>query len=291
MENTTAKVSCFARAYHYKNNQAHIFADSAAEAILGDDYQRIAESMGQGIHFFFPGFQGTKEEGLRMIVDQQLSPSVLGRSAYSEKMLENEMRLGCKQYLVFAAGYDTFAIRHCDTTLAVYELDLPEMLDDKRKRIMNAGLISCAVDVPCSLASAEWADELLKKGYRKQEKTFGSLLGISYYLSKSEFRDLISAVGRIFAQGSAICFDVPSENESRETKINQALARGAGEQMKALYSYRELESLLDECGFRIYEHLDHQAMTEQYFSDYNSHTPDHPIAAPEGVSYILAVRA
>ena len=31
MENLTAKVSCFARAYHYRNNDAHIFADTVAE--------------------------------------------------------------------------------------------------------------------------------------------------------------------------------------------------------------------------------------------------------------------
>ena len=35
MENLTAKVSCFARAYHYKNNPVHIFADPAAGSLLG----------------------------------------------------------------------------------------------------------------------------------------------------------------------------------------------------------------------------------------------------------------
>lgn len=30
MDNMTAKVSCFARAYHYKNNSIHIFTDDIA---------------------------------------------------------------------------------------------------------------------------------------------------------------------------------------------------------------------------------------------------------------------
>ena len=77
MDNMTAKVSCFARAYHFENNKTHIFADSMAKLILGDDFNQIAESMIQGISFFIPGFEGTKEEGLRLIVDKQLSPSVL----------------------------------------------------------------------------------------------------------------------------------------------------------------------------------------------------------------------
>ena len=35
MDNMTAKVSCFARAYHYKNNSIHIFSDNIAEALYG----------------------------------------------------------------------------------------------------------------------------------------------------------------------------------------------------------------------------------------------------------------
>ena len=96
MESITAKVSCFARAYHYKNSASTIFADTAAEALLGQDYDRIAESMTQGVGFFLPGFNGSPEEGLRLIVDRQLSPSVLGRSAHCERMLKNEIRLGCR---------------------------------------------------------------------------------------------------------------------------------------------------------------------------------------------------
>ena len=94
MDNTTAKVSCFARAYHFENNKTHIFADSMAKKVLGDDYDHIAKSMMQGIDFFLPGFEGTKEEGLRLIVDKQLSPYVLGRSAYCERKLLDKIKNG-----------------------------------------------------------------------------------------------------------------------------------------------------------------------------------------------------
>ena len=112
MENMTAKVSCFARAYHYKNNDCYVFKDGMAEKLLGEhDYQMVAENMEHGIDFFAPGFRGTKEEALRFIVDTQLSPSVLARSAFCEQHLKNECALGCRQYIIFAAGYDTFAFR------------------------------------------------------------------------------------------------------------------------------------------------------------------------------------
>ena len=128
MDNMTAKVSCFARAYHYKNNSIRIFTDDIAEKLLGEDYNQIAKNMSDGIDFFCPGFEGTREEGLRLILDRQLSPSVLGRSVFCESKLAYAIANGCKQYLVFAAGYDAYALRNKDSAIKVYELDYPELL-------------------------------------------------------------------------------------------------------------------------------------------------------------------
>ena len=290
MENITAKVSCFARAYHYKNSESPIVEDTAAKALLGEDYDQIAESMTQGVGFFLPSFNGSPEEGLRLIVDRQLSPSVLGRSAYCERMLENEIRLGCRQYVIFASGYDTFAIRNSNAALSVYEIDLPEVLADKQRRIEKAGLESRVIYVPCDLSETSWKDQLTDSGFRRDQKSFGSLLGISYYLGKDEFRSLLEMLGGTMSEGSAICFDYQSREESPETATNQALAQGAGEQMKAQYDAQEMEALLEECGFLVYEHLDHTKMTNQYFSDYNQRDPEHSMKAPAGVCYVLAVR-
>lgn len=290
MENTTAKVSCFARAHHYRNSTAHIFADTAAEQLLGPEYEQIAQSMSQGIGFFLPDFQGNAEEGLRQIVEKQLAPSVLGRSAYCETMLENEKRLGCRQYVVFASGYDTFALRNKDVSLRVYELDLPEVLADKKAKAEAAGLEDGAICVPCDLSRPSWAQKLTESGFRHTRKSFCSLLGISYYLAKDEMKALLQALGGILREGSAICFDYPSEDGGRETRINEMLAQGAGERMKARYGEREWEALLEECGFLLYEHLGPDEMTAQYFSTYNERCPEHRMEAPKGVCYALAVR-
>lgn len=290
MDNMTAKVSCFARAYHYKNNQIHIFKDSVASILLGSDYEQIAQNMMNGIAFFLPDFVGTKEEGLRQIVDKQLSPSVLGRSAFCEKMLEREKGLGCKQYMIFASGYDTFSLRNEDKSLSVFEMDLPDLLTDKIERIKGTGINTDSVFVPCNLAKTTWKEKLLQAGYMPAQKSFGSLLGISYYLSKEDFKSLLQAVSELMVGGSLICFDYPSENESKETKTNQMLAMGAGEQMKALYANLELEDLLLSCGFEIKVHLNHDEMTRQYFSDYNNCNSEYAMKAPVGVGYVLAER-
>ncbi len=290
MDHMTAKISCFARAYHWQNNPVPVFADSAAKQLLGEDYQQIAQSMTQGIPFFLPDYHGSPEEGLRLIVDRQLSPSVLGRGAYCERMLANEQRLGCRQYVLLASGYDTFALRNRGSSLAVYELDLPDVLADKQSRIEKAGLESGSVYVPCDLADPAWKDRITESGFDPGQKAFCSLLGISYYLDKDAFRSLLTALSSLLCDGSAICLDYPSTEDGHETRTNQTLAQGAGEQMKAQYAPRELEALLAECGFLVCEHLDHEAMTGQYFAEHNRACPEHPLEAPKGVCYLLAVR-
>ena len=127
-------------------------------------------------------------------------------------------------------------------------------------------------------------------GYRTEQKAFGSLLGLSYYLSRDAFRELLGRAGGLMAPGSAICFDYPLRRGSRVTGINEALAAGAGEAMQAAYTEQEIQQLLAECGFLVYEHLDAAQMTEQYFAAYNRSSSEHPMEAPDGVCCVLAVR-
>ena len=290
MENTTAKVSLFARGYHYENNSVHIFADTVAKKLLGQEYDQIAQSMSQGVGFFIPGFKGTSDEGLRIIVDNQLSPSVLGRSAFCEKMIENKVKEGFRQIVLLASGYDTFAIRNRNEELSVFELDLPGAIEDKKMKIESAGLQSCATYVPCDLSESEWMSKIKNAGYDSEQKSFCSLLGISYYLTKDEFKALMKSLVGMLCEGSGVCLDYPSDDVGKEAKTNQALASGAGEQMKAVYSSKEMMDILSECGFAVKESLGATEMTDQYFAEYNNNNPDHPMKAPEGVSYVFATR-
>ncbi len=290
MNHTTALVSCFARAFHVRNNEIHIFSDPAAYLLLQEDYARIAQHMTEGIPFFLPGFTGSPEEGLRRIVDGQLSPSVLGRSAFCEQMLKEAVTGGCEQYLLLGAGYDTFGIRNPFPSLTVYEADLPDLLADKRKRMQNAGLHSCAEPVPCDLSDPEWVNKLQETGFDCSRQTFVSLLGISYYLSNDSFHALLSLLGRLLSDRPQLCFDIPLEEAGHEAQINRALAQEAGEPMKAVYTSAELLMMLKQCGFELQLLLTPEQMTEQIFSAYNTANPDHRILAPEGVFYLLAER-
>lgn len=281
-KNMTALISCYARCYHYKNNKYRIFSDNYAEKLLtNEEYNSISENMSNGIKFFNPKFIGTKAEGLRWIVDNKLSPSVLGRSAFTEKSLMNAIRLGCRQYLIFASGYDTFAYRNNIQNLKIFEIDKKEMIQDKKKRVPNV-----AHYIECDFTDNNWTNNILNSDYDKNTISFSSLLGISYYLTKEEFSNMIKNISNIVSENSSIVFDYPvKSNEQLES-----LASAANEEMKSTYSYNDIEKILSDNGFLIYEHLNSEEMTNNYFDTYNTFNPNNKIYAPNNVNYCLAVK-
>lgn len=291
-KNITALVSSFSRSYHHKNNEYKIFDDDMADKILTEEeYTSISKNMISGIKFFNPEFVGTKEEALRWIVDNQLSPSVLGRSAFCESSLLNAITIGCKQYLIFASGYDTFAYRNNIDNLKVFEIDRSEMIDDKISRLKSNNVDHSKVNfIKGDFLNKEWIDKLLNSVYDKKELSFSSLLGISYYLTKEEFSNLINYISRIVCNGSSIIFDYPTYDNSVQTDLNERLASGANEEMKSKYLYDEITKILEDNNFLIYEHLNDKEMTNNYFDKYNILNPNNKIIAPKGVSYCLAVK-
>lgn len=212
------------------------------EKILSDEeYNSIAINMPNGIKFFNPNFVGSNEDALNWIVNNQLSPSVLGRSIFCEKALLNAIKFGCNEYLIFASGYDTFAYRNNIENLKVFEIDKAEMIENKIKRLSNSGIDYSKVNfIRCDFTDENWINKIIDSNYDKNQISFSSLLGISYYLTKKEFSLMIKNISDILYDGSSIVFDYPTYEDSEETKINENLAHGANEPMKSkLFIQRE----------------------------------------------------
>ena len=288
-KNMTALVSCFARAYHNENSKIKIYKDELAEKILSkEEYDNISINMSHGIKFFNPQFTGNNEEALEWIVNNNIAPSVLARSAFTAKSIERDKLLGLKQYLIFASGYDTYG--YTDNELQSYEIDRPEIIEDKINRVKKSNIDASNVEyIRADFTKSNWQNALKNSDIDFDKKVFCSLLGISYYLTKDEFYNMIEIISNLICKGSTIVFDYPIVEDSEKERINRELAKGANEEMKSKYSYKELELKFQKYNLLIYEHLDDEDINKQYFKEYNLKN-ENKIYAPKGVNYCLAFK-
>ena len=296
--NLTARLSAFARAFHYANHLAPVFADCIAPLLFSaEEYAAIASYLSEGISFFDPNFQGTAAQALRHVVDTQLAPSPLGRSAFCEQALALSAQLGVSQYLLLGAGLDTFSLRQpaWAQALQIFELDQPALFSEKRQRLASAelSLPDNVQQLETDLASPDWAAALYANpAFSDQKRSFVSALGLSYYLSAPAFGSLLQQLSRLCPPGSSLVFDYPVQEKqsTAQTLRQQQLAVAAGEPMCAAYTESALTQLLAGHGFLVYEHLTPAQIDQRFFHACCAAQPEYPIRAFPGVCYVLAVR-
>ena len=285
-QNMTALVSLFARAYHQKSKDIKIFDDPlSTKLITKKEYEMIRLSMSQGISFFNPNFKGSKEEALKWIVDHQLSPSVLLRSAFCKEAIEEMKEKGCKQYLDFASGYDSFAYYY-QNQMHVFEIDKKEVIEDKRQRCKDVDIENIQF-LSIDLGKDNWINRLLESTYQENQLSVCSLLGLSYYLTHDQFKRLLKEISKHMIKGSRLVYDYPSYQESDETRKSEVLAKEANETMRVKYSFEQLKEILDLCHLKIVRHDDYR-ITLDSLIHYNEYYKDNPIIAPKGVCYCVA---
>ncbi|WP_249709784.1 class I SAM-dependent methyltransferase [Bacillus cereus] len=295
----TSLVSAFGRAYHSEFDNPKIFDDYVAKEFISQKERNDIEmNMVQGIHFFNTDiaqqFQDNPQEILKWITQVQLSPTPLARAAYCERVLLHEITLGTKQYVILGAGLDTFSFRHreLENKIEVFEVDHPSTQKFKKERIKEAEL-----EVPNHLhfVSMNFTkgfsyEQLQNEGF-ENKKTFFSLLGVSYYLTKEELSSLIECLFEMVPEGSSIVFDYPDENLFTEKGLSNRvenmvkMAAIGGEPMKSCFSYAEMEALLEKAGLLIYEHLSPKDINTFYFEGRNDY-----LKAFETVHYVHAVK-
>ncbi|MGE8206995.1 class I SAM-dependent methyltransferase [Heyndrickxia sp. NPDC080065] len=296
----TSLISAFGRAYHSQFDTPKIFNDYLAKDLIKqNEFNDIKENMVQGIHFFNKDiaqkFKENTDEILKWIVQIQLSPTPLARAAYCEKVLLNEVMLGLKQYVILGAGLDTFCFRYpeMENSLEIFEIDHPATQEFKKKRLDEAqfNIPSNLHFVPMDFTKKFSYQTLLDEGFNCNKKTFFSLLGVSYYLTKEEISSLIDHLFALVPSGSSIVFDYADEKLFEEKGISNRvenmvkMASASGESMKSCFTYDEIENLLEKAGLLIYEHLQPDKINEQYFDNRKDY-----LLAFETIHYLHAVK-
>ena len=202
---------------------------------------------------------------------------------------------GVEQYLVCAAGFDTVAYRQPDwaKNLQIFEIDHPVSAEDKQNRLQQA-----KIDIPSNLhfvradfSKQNWINNLVDcKAFCNEKISFCSILGLIYYLSKDKFENLLCEISSVLPVNSSIVFDYPNECYFEKQDKHSKLANAANETMKSSFSYREMEEILKKHHFLIFEHLNSEKMTAQYFTSYNKANPEHQMEAQKNVNYCLCMK-
>ncbi|MDZ5473389.1 class I SAM-dependent methyltransferase [Bacillus sp. 31A1R] len=296
----TSLISAFGRAYHSKFDEPKIFDDFiSAELITEEEFAGISKNMINGISFYnqeiAAKFQDNPDEILKWVTQVQLSPTPLARAAYSESVLLHEILLGVKQYVILGAGLDTFCFRHPELSdkLEIFEVDHPATQDFKKIRLANVNypIPEHLHFVPMDFTKGFSLQNLILQGFDPNKKTFISLLGVTYYLTKEEIAQLINELFTKLPSGSSIVFDYADERLFEEKGTSNRvqnmvqMAAASGESMKSCFTYDEMEKMLEESSLLIYEHLSPDGIHNKFFLNRTDY-----LSAFETIHYFHAVK-
>jgi methyltransferase (TIGR00027 family) len=201
---------------------------------------------------------------------------ILGRSRYAEEKLEAAIRLGVSQYLIFGAGFDTYALRRASgfRTIEVFEIDHPASQSMKQDRLVGLGMPwpENLHFVPVDLEMHSIQEALARSKFDFTRRCFVAWLGTTFYLSHDAIKETLQAIAHIGLQGSELVFDylvperlVPPSKRSALAATRRFAAQ-RGEPILATYSPDEIAFLASLTGFMVSEDLSSEDLQFRYFS-------------------------
>jgi len=119
-------------------------------------------------------------------------------------MLDRSIQDGCLQYVVLGAGLDSWALRHHDSGVAVFELDHPATQQWKKARIefRKGSLPPKLALIPIDFERESLTNLLPGHGFDPESKGFVSWLGTIYYLTRGAIKDTFVSLAEICAENA-----------------------------------------------------------------------------------------
>ena len=210
-------------------------------------------------------------------IHKYLRSIVAARSRFVEDELSVAINRGIRQYVILGAGLDTFAYRnpHSSNGLKVFEVDYPATQEWKRQQLDVA-----KIPIPESLTftsinfeNQALADQLRETGFRADEPSFFSWLGVTMYLSRETMMTTMKYISSSTPIGSGIVFDYvisPSSQKFLRRLIFRLLSnkvRSFGEPWQTFYDPNSLIKDLKAIGFTKAEDIGPEEINARFFND------------------------
>jgi len=198
------------------------------------------------------------------------------RARFVEDAVDAAVGEGIGQYVIVAAGLDSFAYRRLDVSdrMAIFEVDRPASQAWKRRRLGEMGIaIPDSVNyVPLDITARDLGQTLVAAGFDLAKPAIVSAIALTQYLAQPANEEMLQLVAS-FAAGSrlVITYVVPetelSELAAAGLKWTMSQAAERGEPFLRLFRPTEFEELLHRSGFSRVEQVGSDELRSMYLAD------------------------
>ena len=155
------------------------------------------------------------------------------------------------QVVLLAAGMDARAFRLAwPVGTRVFEVDLPELLQLKERRLRGARPGCTRIAVPADLAG-DWPAALEERGFRRELQTVWLLEGLLLYLEEVAVRSLLARLDKLSAAGSTLLADVMGRTMLLMPQLEPLLDYVRGLGAPWLFGTDDPEQLLEPLGWDV----------------------------------------
>jgi methyltransferase (TIGR00027 family) len=203
--------------------------------------------------------------------------SIVARARYLDDLVADRAAAGVGQYVILGAGLDTFAQRHPEVAVRIFEVDQPGTQEWKRRRLTEIGYPpgQNLRFVPVDFESGEtFPDALRANGFDADRPAVVSSTGVSMYLTKEATVAALRQVAAL-AGGSvlAMTFMLPLElidvAERPMQESVEAAAAGSGTPFISHYAPDQMSEMCRAAGFSLVQHVSPVDLTARYFTGRN----------------------
>ena len=228
-----------------------------------------------GLKLAVPAEGWREQPDMDPMLTRPFRASIVARERFIEDFVEQQSRLGVKQYVILGAGLDTFAQRRPEiaSTMKIFEVDQPGPQAWKRQRLhdLGQGVPECLKLVSVDFESDHWWSSLLEAGLNVQQPAIIACCGVSMYLTREAIFATLEKVAKL-APGSTLVMSFLLPLELAKEAVKPALqfaeksARASGTPFISFFTPAQILSLAHEAGFKEAKHVSAANLTERYFS-------------------------
>jgi methyltransferase (TIGR00027 family) len=197
--------------------------------------------------------------------------NMLCRKRYIDDKVLEALRAGGEVVVILGAGLDTRAYRLPELArVPVFELDLPENIDYKRRKLEDVlgGVPSHVRLVPLDFDAQDLGSALAERGYELERRAVFVWEGVTQYLSEAGMRDTLRFLAQA-ATGSRLVFtylrkDFLDGDEMYEAEVAYRRFKLDEKVWKLGLDPADVPALLAEHGWRELEQMGPRELTERY---------------------------